>query len=188
MRLLIKQQHRCPAWGLTWLGEDRGGKPRSGSPIYSDGSGCRPALAAAASPDSLTPPRVHAVLVLDLLAALSCTGWGRATVGGAPASQARSWSRGSGGGRGWRSALHHLLQGGALPQRIQAGAAATWSKPTRIKIYGSQSLRWINQCFHQSAVTGPTAPDRRNFKWNQLGYLPDTNCTKQDAFTPEPCN
>lgn len=115
------------------MAKDRVGKPCSGSPIYSsdvrggDGSGCRPALAAAASPDSLTPPCVHAVLVLDLLAARTGSGGGRATVGGAPASQA--WGRSGGGsGRGRRGGLDHLLQGGALPQRVQAGAAAACEK------------------------------------------------------------
>lgn len=84
-------------------------------------------MAAAASPDCLTPPHVHAVLVLDLLATLTGGRGGRATVGGAPASQARGRSCG-GGGRGRRGALDHLLQGGALPQRVQAGAAATWGE------------------------------------------------------------
>lgn len=82
------------------MAKDRVGKPCSGSPIYStdvrggDGSGCRPALAAASSPDSLTPPCVHAILVLDLLAALTGGGRGRATVCGAPASQTGGRSRG----------------------------------------------------------------------------------------------
>lgn len=88
------------------MAKDRVGKPCSGSPIYSsdvrgrDGSGCRPALAAAASPDSLTPPRVPAVLVLDLLAALPGGRRGRAPMGGAPASEARGRGRDGGGGRG----------------------------------------------------------------------------------------
>lgn len=116
------------------MAKDRVGKPCSGSPIYSsevrggDGSGCRPALAAAASPDSLTPPCVHAILVLDLLAALTGGGGGRASVGGAPASQAGGRGGGGGGGRGRRGGLDHLLQGGALPQRVQAGTAAAWGE------------------------------------------------------------
>lgn len=110
------------------MAKDRVGKPCSGSPIYSsDGSGCRPALAAAASPDSLTPPCVHAILVLGLLAALTGSGGSRATVGGASASQAGGRSRGC-SGRGRRGSLDHLVQGGALPQRVQAGAAAAWGK------------------------------------------------------------
>ncbi len=89
--------------GLTWLAKHRVGKPCSGSPIYSsdvrggDGSGCRPALAAAASPDSLTPPRVHTVLLLHLLTALTTAGRGWTTMGGAPASQAGGGGCGSGG-------------------------------------------------------------------------------------------
>lgn len=110
------------------MAKDRVGKPCSGSPIYSsDGSRCRPALAAAASPDSLTPPCVHAILVLGLLAALTGGGGSRATVGGASASQAGGRSRGC-SSRGRRGSLDHLVQGGALPQRVQAGAAAAWGK------------------------------------------------------------
>lgn len=115
------------------MAKDRVGKSCSGSPIYSsDGSRCRPALAAAASPDSLTPPCVHTILVLGLLAALTGGGGSRATVGGASASQAGGRSRGC-SGRGRRGSLDHLVQGGALPQRVQAGAAAAWGK-TRAEI------------------------------------------------------
>lgn len=105
---------------LTWGAKDRVEKPCSGSPIYSSGvrgvggAGRRPALAAAASPDSLTPPRVQAVLVLALLAAVAGGSRGRAPVGGAPANQAGRRS-GGGVGRGRRGCLDRLLQGGALP-------------------------------------------------------------------------
>lgn len=110
------------------MAEDGVGEPCVGSPVCGgdvrggDGSGGRPALAATATPDRLAPPRVHAILVLDLLAALSGGGRGRATLRGAPAPQAGGRSRGGGG------ILDHLLQGGALPQRVQAGAAAAWRK------------------------------------------------------------
>lgn len=125
--LCVWRQPRS-AWGLTCVAKDRVGKPCRWSPIYSsDGSGCRPALAAAASPHSLTPPRVQTLLLLDLLAARTAAGGGCATVGGAPASQAGGRSRG-GRGRDRRGGLHHLLQGGALPQRVQTGAAASWGK------------------------------------------------------------
>lgn len=115
------------------MAKDRVGKPCCGSPIYSTGlrdgagSGCRPALVAAASPESLTPPRVHDILVLDLLVALAGSGRGGAAVGGASASQARSWSS-RGGGWGRRGGLYCLIQGGALRQMVQAGAGAAWRK------------------------------------------------------------
>lgn len=131
--------------GLTCVAKDRVGKPCSGSPIYgSDGSGCRPALAAAASPDCLTPPCVHSVLVLGLLATLTGGRGSRASMGGASTSQARNWSCGCSGGGWWRS-WDHLVQSGALPQRVQAWAAPAWRKTgTEIMVSSTQHSQILN--------------------------------------------
>lgn len=102
-------------WGLTCVTQDRVSVPWSWSPIYgTDVLRCRAALAAAASPDSLTPPWVHAILVLGLLAALIGGGGSCATMIGASASL--TWSGGCGcRGWGWGRSLDNLIQSGALP-------------------------------------------------------------------------
>lgn len=115
------------------MAEDRVGESCRGVPVYSsevgggDGSGSRPALVTAAShpSDGLTPPRVHAVLVLDLQAG-GGRGRGRTSVGGASASQTGGRSSDGRSQRGALDHLVHLVQDGALPQRVQTGAATSW--------------------------------------------------------------
>lgn len=102
-------------------------------------------------------------------------------MGGAPASQAGG--RGCGGcGRDRRGGLHHLLQGGALPQRVQSGAAASWGKAGKRSVLvlhavNDSTRRLVNtDCIRQSA--GP-----HQLKLN-LSMLFTRVCSGQMDFPP----